>query len=85
MSQDLHGRGLKERKDTYQGEEFKQVVILEQKRIIHEWVEKRAIVIPSKESTFIKDLEIALILVILGTEAMMWKKFQKKVFVCKAF
>lgn len=62
---------MKERKDTYQGEEFKQVVVLEQKRIIHEWVEKRVIVIPSKESTFIKDLEIALILVILGTEAMM--------------
>lgn len=41
------------------------MVILEQKRIIHEWVEKKVIVIPSKESTFIKDLDIALILVIL--------------------
>lgn len=57
---------MKERKDTHQGEEFKEVVILEQKRIIHEWVEKKVIVIPSKESTFIEDLEIALILVILG-------------------
>ena len=62
---------MKERKDTHQGEEFKEVVILEQKKIIHEWVEKKAIVIPSKETTFIKDLEIAPILVILGTEAMM--------------
>lgn len=56
---------MKERKDTRQAEEFKEVVMFEQKRIIHEWVEKKVIVIPSKESTFIKDLEIALILVIL--------------------
>ena len=47
------------------------MVILEQKKIIHEWVEKKATVTPSKETTFIKALEIALILVILGTEAMM--------------
>ena len=39
--------------------------MFEQKRIIREWVEKKVIVIPSKDSTFIKDLEIALILVIL--------------------
>lgn len=56
---------MKERKDTCQAEEFKEVVMFEQKRIIREWVEKKVIVIPSKDSTFIKDLEIALILVIL--------------------
>lgn len=55
----------KREKTLVRGEEFKEVVILEQKRIIHEWVEKKVIVIPSKESTFIKDLDIALILVIL--------------------